>query len=56
MELSVGPEDVSTVHMQLKMPVVFLFTQRETYEQDRQTAESVAWQLLGKAGVVLVPR
>ncbi|XP_078262817.1 thioredoxin domain-containing protein 16 isoform X3 [Rhinoraja longicauda] len=56
MELSVGPEEVSTVHMQLKMPVVFLFTQRETYEHDRQTAESVAWQLLGKAGVVLVPR
>ncbi|XP_051878943.1 thioredoxin domain-containing protein 16 [Pristis pectinata] len=55
-ESSVGPEEVSTVHTQLKMPVVFLFTQRETYKHDRITAESVAWQLLGKAGVVLVPR
>ncbi|XP_069773122.1 thioredoxin domain-containing protein 16 isoform X2 [Narcine bancroftii] len=56
MESTVGPEDVSTVHVQLKMPVIFLFTQRETYDHDRITAESVAWQLLGKAGVVLVPR
>uniref|UniRef100_UPI00398EABB4 thioredoxin domain-containing protein 16 n=1 Tax=Pristiophorus japonicus TaxID=55135 RepID=UPI00398EABB4 len=56
MEVTVGPEKVSTVHVRLKMPVVFLFTQRETYEHDRITAESVAWQLLGRAGVVLVPR
>ncbi|XP_067895225.1 thioredoxin domain-containing protein 16 isoform X5 [Heterodontus francisci] len=55
-EVTDGPEKVSTVHVQLKMPVVFLFTQRETYEHDRITAESVAWQLLGRAGVVLVPR
>ncbi|XP_067847723.1 thioredoxin domain-containing protein 16 [Heptranchias perlo] len=56
MEVTVGPEKVSTVHVQLKMPIVFLFTQRETYEHDRITADSVAWQLLGRAGVVLVPR
>ncbi|XP_072125012.1 thioredoxin domain-containing protein 16 [Mobula birostris] len=55
-ESSVGPEEVSTVHTQLRMPVIFLFTQRETYEYDRITAESLAWQLLGKAGVILVPR
>ncbi|XP_041071184.1 thioredoxin domain-containing protein 16 isoform X1 [Carcharodon carcharias] len=55
-EVTVPPERVSTVHVQLKMPVVFIFTQRETYEHDRITAESVAWQLLGRAGVVLVPR
>ncbi|GCB66904.1 hypothetical protein scyTo_0007960 [Scyliorhinus torazame] len=55
-EVTVPPERVSTVHVQLKMPVVFLFTQSETYEHDRSTAESVAWQLLGRAGVVLVSR
>ncbi|XP_078090058.1 thioredoxin domain-containing protein 16 isoform X2 [Mustelus asterias] len=55
-EATVPPERVSTVHVQLKMPVVFLFTQRETYEHDRTIAESIAWQLLGRAGVVLVSR
>ncbi|XP_038634765.1 thioredoxin domain-containing protein 16 [Scyliorhinus canicula] len=55
-EVTVPPERVSTVHVQLKMPVVFLFTQSETYEHDRSTAESVAWELLGRAGVVLVSR
>ncbi|XP_060684432.1 thioredoxin domain-containing protein 16 isoform X2 [Hemiscyllium ocellatum] len=55
-EINLPPEEVSTIHVQLKLPVVFLFTQRETYEHDRITAESVAWQLLGSAGVVLVSR
>ncbi|XP_059505135.1 thioredoxin domain-containing protein 16 isoform X2 [Stegostoma tigrinum] len=55
-EFNLPPEEVSTIHVQLKLPVVFLFTQRETYEHDRLTAESVAWQLLGRAGVVIVSR
>ncbi|XP_072424817.1 thioredoxin domain-containing protein 16 isoform X2 [Chiloscyllium punctatum] len=55
-EINRPPEEVSTIHVQLKLPIVFLFTQRETYEHDRITAESVAWQLLGSAGVVLVSR
>uniref|UniRef100_A0A4W3IXP1 Thioredoxin domain containing 16 n=1 Tax=Callorhinchus milii TaxID=7868 RepID=A0A4W3IXP1_CALMI len=53
MEVAVEPEKVSTIHVQLKMPVVFLFTQKETYEHDKTTAEYIAWQTLGIAGVVL---
>ncbi|NWU09646.1 TXD16 protein, partial [Cephalopterus ornatus] len=55
-EVAEDPEKVSTVHLQLGLPLVFILTQRETYEADRRTAEFVAWQLLGKAGVALLSR
>ncbi|NWQ66112.1 TXD16 protein, partial [Neopipo cinnamomea] len=55
-EVAEDPEKVSTVHLQLGLPLVFILSQRETYEADRRTAELVAWQLLGKAGVALLSR
>lgn len=56
MEVAEDPEKVSTVHLQLSLPLVFILSQKETYEADRRTAELVAWQLLGKAGVALLSR
>ncbi|NXI50601.1 TXD16 protein, partial [Chloroceryle aenea] len=55
-EVSEDPEKVSTVHLQLGLPLVFILSQKETYEADKRTAEFVAWQLLGKAGVALLSR
>ncbi|XP_062474478.1 thioredoxin domain-containing protein 16 isoform X1 [Pezoporus occidentalis] len=55
-EVAEDPEKVSTVHLQLGLPLVFILSQTETYEADRRTAEFVAWQLLGKAGVALLSR
>ncbi|NXU11490.1 TXD16 protein, partial [Pardalotus punctatus] len=55
-EIAEDPEKVSTVHLQLGLPLVFILSQKETYEADRRTAEFVAWQLLGKAGVALLSR
>ncbi|XP_067410870.1 thioredoxin domain-containing protein 16 [Emydura macquarii macquarii] len=55
-EVAEDPEKVSTVHLQLGLPLVFLFSQKETYDVDKRTAEFVAWQLLGKAGVALLLR
>uniref|UniRef100_A0ACB8G7R7 Uncharacterized protein n=1 Tax=Sphaerodactylus townsendi TaxID=933632 RepID=A0ACB8G7R7_9SAUR len=56
MEVAANPEEVSTAHFQLGLPLIFVLTQRETLEADRRTAEFVAWRLLGKAGVVLLSR
>nr|XP_042697306.1 thioredoxin domain-containing protein 16 isoform X2 [Chrysemys picta bellii] len=55
-EVAEDPEKVSTVHLQLGLPLVFILSQKETYEVDKRTAEFVAWQLLGKAGVALLSR
>ncbi|XP_037757236.1 thioredoxin domain-containing protein 16 isoform X4 [Chelonia mydas] len=55
-EVAEDPEKVSTVHLQLGLPLVFILSQKETYEVDKRTAEYVAWQLLGKAGVALLSR
>ncbi|NXK18330.1 TXD16 protein, partial [Arenaria interpres] len=55
-EVAEDPEKVSTVHLQLGLPLVFILSQKDTYEADRRTAEFVAWQLLGKAGVALLSR
>ncbi|NWI87253.1 TXD16 protein, partial [Pitta sordida] len=55
-EVAEDPEKVSTVHLQLGLPLVFILSQKDTYEADRRTAELVAWQLLGKAGVALLSR
>ncbi|NWH88463.1 TXD16 protein, partial [Aegithalos caudatus] len=55
-EVAEDPEKISTVHLQLGLPLVFILSQKETQEADRRTAEFVAWQLLGKAGVALLSR
>uniref|UniRef100_A0A8C9ETD0 Thioredoxin domain containing 16 n=1 Tax=Pavo cristatus TaxID=9049 RepID=A0A8C9ETD0_PAVCR len=53
-EVAEDPEKVSTVHLQLGLPLVFILSQKETYEADRRTAEFLAWKLLGKAGVAIL--
>ncbi|XP_037359239.1 thioredoxin domain-containing protein 16 isoform X1 [Talpa occidentalis] len=55
-EVAEEPQQVSTVHLQLGLPLVFIVSQQATYEADRRTAEWVAWRLLGKAGVLLLLR
>ncbi|NXC46388.1 TXD16 protein, partial [Penelope pileata] len=55
-EVAEDPEKVSTVHLQLGLPLVFILSQKETYDADRRTAEFLAWQLLGKAGVAILSR
>lgn len=55
-EVAEDPQQVSTVHLQLGLPLVFIVSQQVTYEADRRTAEWVAWRLLGKAGVLLLLR
>ncbi|XP_070605541.1 thioredoxin domain-containing protein 16 [Erythrolamprus reginae] len=55
-EVAEDPEKISTTHLQLGLPLIFILSQEETLEADRRIAESVAWQLLGKAGVLLLSR
>ncbi|XP_007946523.1 thioredoxin domain-containing protein 16 [Orycteropus afer afer] len=55
-EVAEDPQQVSTIHLQLGLPLVFIVSQQVTYEADRRTAEWVAWRLLGKAGVLLLLR
>ena len=56
MEVAEDPQQVSTIHLQLGLPLVFIISRQATYEADRRTAEWVAWHLLGKAGVLLLSR
>ncbi|XP_059129763.1 thioredoxin domain-containing protein 16 [Peromyscus eremicus] len=55
-EVAEDPQQVSTIHLQLGLPLVFIISRQATYEADRRTAEWVAWRLLGKAGVLLLSR
>ncbi|XP_036292300.1 thioredoxin domain-containing protein 16 isoform X1 [Pipistrellus kuhlii] len=55
-EVAEDPQQVTTVHLQLGLPLVFIVSQQATYEADRRTAEWIAWRLLGKAGVLLLLR
>ncbi|XP_029808218.1 thioredoxin domain-containing protein 16 isoform X2 [Suricata suricatta] len=55
-EVAEDPQQVSTIHLQLGLPLVFIVSQQATREADRRTAEWVAWHLLGKAGVLLLLR
>ncbi|XP_062946241.1 thioredoxin domain-containing protein 16 isoform X2 [Cynocephalus volans] len=55
-EVAEDPRQVSTVHLELGLPLVFIVSRQATYEADRRTAEWVAWHLLGKAGVLLLLR
>ncbi|KAM4014089.1 thioredoxin domain-containing protein 16 isoform 1-T4 [Anomaloglossus baeobatrachus] len=55
-ECSGDPDDFTSVHLQLGLPVIFILSQHETYEVDVETAEEAARQLLGKAGVAVLLR
>ncbi|XP_063295850.1 thioredoxin domain-containing protein 16 isoform X2 [Pelobates fuscus] len=55
-EVSGDPDKFTSVHIQLGLPLVFIVCEKETYDADRETAEHVAWQLLGKAGVATLSR
>ncbi|XP_058522424.1 thioredoxin domain-containing protein 16 [Ochotona princeps] len=55
-EVAEDPQRVSTVHLQLGLPLVFIVSRQATYEVDKRTAEWIAWRLLGKAGVLLLLR
>ncbi|XP_066486091.1 thioredoxin domain-containing protein 16 [Tiliqua scincoides] len=55
-EVAEDPNTVSTTHLLLGLPLIFVLTQKETLEVDKVTAEFVAWRLMGKAGVVLLSR
>ncbi|XP_072283961.1 thioredoxin domain-containing protein 16 [Pyxicephalus adspersus] len=55
-EVSGDPDKFTSVHLQLGLPVVFIISQQETYDVDLETAEEVAQQLLGKAGVAILLR
>nr|XP_033807884.1 thioredoxin domain-containing protein 16 isoform X2 [Geotrypetes seraphini] len=55
-EVTGNPEETSSVHLQLGLPLVFILSQKGTYELDKRTAEHVAWQLLGKAGLAILLR
>ncbi|KAM9066716.1 thioredoxin domain-containing protein 16 isoform 4-T5 [Sarcophilus harrisii] len=53
-EITEDPEKVSTIHLQLGLPLIFIISQQNTYEADKKIAEIVAWRLLGKAGIILL--
>ncbi|KAI4889220.1 hypothetical protein NFI96_022473 [Prochilodus magdalenae] len=55
-EAAVDPDEVQVVYNHLNVPMLFLFTQSETQQLDRDTAESVARRLRGEVGVVLIHR
>ncbi|KAL7862495.1 hypothetical protein SRHO_G00139360 [Serrasalmus rhombeus] len=55
-EAAVDPDEVKVVYNHLNVPLLFLFTQSETLQLDRDTAESVARRLRGEVGVVLIHR
>ncbi|KAM6467385.1 thioredoxin domain-containing protein 16 isoform 2-T2 [Liasis olivaceus] len=55
-EVTEDPDKVSTTHLQLGLPLIFILSREETLEADKSIAELVAWQLLGKAGVLLLSR
>ncbi|XP_050988530.1 thioredoxin domain-containing protein 16 isoform X1 [Labeo rohita] len=52
----VDPSEVDVVHMHLGVPVLYLFSQPQTEHLDRATAQTLAMQLRGEVGVVLIHR
>ncbi|XP_077095218.1 thioredoxin domain-containing protein 16 isoform X1 [Siphateles boraxobius] len=55
-EAEVDPSEVDVVHIHLSVPVLFLFSQPQTQHLDRATAQTLALQLRGEVGVVLISR
>ncbi|XP_069478746.1 thioredoxin domain-containing protein 16 [Ambystoma mexicanum] len=50
------PAHVSTIHLQLGYPMIFIIGQKSTHDVDRATAEHIAWNLMGKAGIGILFR
>ncbi|KAK9959570.1 hypothetical protein ABG768_009686 [Culter alburnus] len=55
-EAVVDPSEVDVVHIHLSVPVLYLFSQPQTQHLDRTTAQTLALQLRGEVGVVLIHR
>ncbi|KAF4102026.1 thioredoxin domain-containing protein 16 isoform X2 [Onychostoma macrolepis] len=55
-EAVLDPSEVDVVHMHLGVPVLYLFSQPQTQHLDRATAQTLALQLRGEVGVVLISR
>uniref|UniRef100_A0A672P825 Thioredoxin domain containing 16 n=1 Tax=Sinocyclocheilus grahami TaxID=75366 RepID=A0A672P825_SINGR len=55
-EAVLDPSEVDVVHMHLGVPVLYLFSQLQTQQLDRATAQTLALQLRGEVGVVLIHR
>lgn len=55
-EAVTDPSEVDVVHIHLSVPVLYLFSQPQTQHLDRDTAQTVALQLRGEVGVVLIHR
>lgn len=50
------PGQASNVHLELGFPLVFIISQKNTYEVDKKTAEYLAWNLRGRVGVSILLR
>ncbi|XP_062303219.1 thioredoxin domain-containing protein 16 isoform X1 [Osmerus eperlanus] len=55
-ESSEDPSQVKVIHSHLQVPLLFLFSQRHTLALDRVTAQTLAWRLRGRVGLVLIHR
>ncbi|XP_057199953.1 thioredoxin domain-containing protein 16 [Triplophysa rosa] len=55
-EANVDPSEVDMVHNHLNVPVLYLFSHPQTKRLDRATAQTLALQLRGEVGVVLIHR
>ncbi|XP_016347887.1 thioredoxin domain-containing protein 16 isoform X1 [Sinocyclocheilus anshuiensis] len=55
-EAVLDPSDVDVVHMHLGVPVLYLFSQLQTQQLDWATAQTLALQLRGEVGVVVIHR
>lgn len=55
-EANVDPSEVDVVHNHLNVPVLYLFCHPQTKHLDRATAQTLALQLRGEVGVVLIHR
>ncbi|XP_067311910.1 thioredoxin domain-containing protein 16 isoform X2 [Pseudorasbora parva] len=55
-EAEVDPSEVDVFHIHLSVPVLYLFSQPQTQHLDRATAQTLALQLRGEVGVVLIHR
>ncbi|KAL2098499.1 hypothetical protein ACEWY4_004979 [Coilia grayii] len=55
-EAWVDPAEVKVGYSNLRVPLLFLFSQPQTAALDRDTAHTLAWRLRGQVGVVLIHR
>ncbi|XP_052009390.1 LOW QUALITY PROTEIN: thioredoxin domain-containing protein 16 [Xyrauchen texanus] len=55
-EATGDPSEVDVIHIHLSVPILYLFCQPHTMHLDRVTAQTLALQLRGEVGVVLIHR